>query len=164
MMDLKSTHILAILFTCVLGDTTHLCDDIAHLDCNTYLQGDTDEKVCDNRHVLYHNFCEFSKAKCADNSITVASLGGCFGNHPVEIYTTTGPSITTPTPGPSITTPTPDPILAVFCQNKDSITCPASLSPVCASNGQLYFNQCDFSLAYCNDTSLTLQDPNNCHH
>ncbi|XP_069119149.1 uncharacterized protein [Argopecten irradians] len=161
------------IVTCVLGDTTHLCDDIAHLDCSTYQQADTDEKVCDNRNTLYPNFCEFSKARCADNSIHVASLGSCFGNKPVVIYTTTaptGPAISTPrpmvsTPSPtSAPTATPDPILDIFCHNKDSITCPPQLAPVCGSNGKLYFNQCDFSLAYCDDTSLTLQDPNNCHH
>ncbi|OWF41442.1 uncharacterized protein LOC110462401 [Mizuhopecten yessoensis] len=168
-MDFKSTVIFAILASGALGNTSHLCDDIAHLDCQTYVQGDTDEEVCDNRNVLYNNFCEYSKAKCADDSISVASLGQCYGNRPVEIYTTKEPSITTPSPtAPSVTTPTPaptlDPLLSIFCQNKDTISCAADIDPVCASNGRLYINKCDFTLALCDDTSLTLQDTHNCHH
>ncbi|XP_060073556.1 uncharacterized protein LOC132553339 [Ylistrum balloti] len=155
-MGFTSTILASVIVTLVLGDSIHLCDDIAHLDCSSYVLGDTDEEVCDNRNVLYQNFCEYSKAKCADNSISIASLGGCYDPHrPVEIYTTTRPTIVTTTL---------DPISDIFCRYSGNITCSSDLAPVCASNGQLYFNKCDFALAYCKDKTLALQNTELCHH
>ncbi|XP_061164555.1 ovoinhibitor-like [Saccostrea echinata] len=105
------------------------------------------DHVCGSDGVMYKNSCEFAKAVCSNGNLSKQNNSFCH-------HTTT----TTRQPT------TLDPTQQLFCDNKDSILCPSTGSHVCASDGVVYNNECEFAKAKCSNGALTIQTSSFCHH
>nr|XP_022322899.1 ovomucoid-like [Crassostrea virginica] len=112
------------------------CDNKDLITCPT-----TVGHVCASDGVIYKNDCEFAKAKCSDGSLSIQSISLC------NQHTTTSRPTTL------------DANQQLFCDNKDFISCPSTTKHVCASDGVVYNNDCEFAKAKCTNGALTLQPP-----
>lgn len=153
----------------------HQCLDLLMVDCQHHVTNG-DEMVCGSDGVTYPNHCKFVHAVCMYTDLTAAHTGQCtsttmamttVGNAAGSTMpgsVATGGSGTTGTTPPPTTTLSPEQIAFqnVFCHNKDSINCPAVVTPLCGSDGVIYNSSCHVSKARCDNPNLQTVDGSKC--
>ncbi|XP_045209792.1 agrin-like [Mercenaria mercenaria] len=127
-------------FAC--ADVFYSCDyiNIASTDCSRF----SDDITCGTNLVTYKNKCEFSKAHCADNSINLKHYGPCNGAD----GTTSSP----------VDAAGAEVVFDFMCTSLSHISCTPGGSKVCASNGRIYENYCEYEKAKCTHRELNVLD------
>ncbi|XP_041372608.1 follistatin-related protein 3-like [Gigantopelta aegis] len=131
-----------------------LCQSALEVDCETGYQEQGNETLCASDGRTYRNQCYFVKQKCVVADLTISYLGPC----------ETTSNLTTAAP----VTTTMDPLdewqilKRVFCTSNSTISCGTQPNPICGSNRQIYFNDCMFAKAKCQDDLLSVLPVNQC--
>ncbi|XP_060555166.1 agrin-like [Ruditapes philippinarum] len=140
--------LLAAILCCfngvVNGDIYYSCSYIntPSVDCSRF----SDDLTCATNLVTYKNKCEFSKAHCRDSTIDIKHYGNC-----------TSADGTTPAP---INGAGSDHVLDFFCTHLSHTNCPVGGTKICASDGRIYDNACEYEKAMCTHRNIMIVD---CH-
>ncbi|XP_052799148.1 tomoregulin-2-like [Mya arenaria] len=157
----------------VCGSNGHTYENhchFAHARCEYFFNQEHNTDV--QLSVAHRGACAATTVALAAMTTTsgaATTAGGVTSGVPASAMMTT--TVDSTTMMPTTTTlmmTTADPvnsiIASVFCQHMDSIDCSGGFNVVCASSGNFYPNNCEFSKAKCRDSSITLEpDVSRCY-
>ncbi|ESP01996.1 hypothetical protein LOTGIDRAFT_157133 [Lottia gigantea] len=131
-------------------DLNSMCNKATDINCDHGYKAEGNELLCATDRRTYQNLCYFVKAKCSNQDLAILHFGPCTTETNNDNQTLTTKSIT------RSTTQLPldelEILQKVFCSTSKNIPCGNDHKPICASNGQLYQNDCEFAKAGCNRT------------